>query len=125
MEIGDLVYRLNRIYKLYNRAILVSKPYRLHKIRKAYLEISDHASRAYEIIPLKSIIEYEKFLGPQPVLPELIKRKAEAIRHADYETAASLRDKEKEYIRLKIQQAGMNPHDYFYTKDGIIFFKNW
>jgi hypothetical protein len=125
METEDLVRKLNRVIRLYERATQEAKPHRFYRMKKIYREISEHAFRNYNIVSLDSLTEYELLLGPQPALAGLIIRKEEAVRAAEYETAAALRDQEKVYIDMMIRQAGMNADEHFFLKEGVIFFKHW
>lgn len=126
MEIQEVTNRLNRIYTLYAHAIGTAKPYRIHKIRKIYVALYEQACTEYKVIPLESASDFEQLLGHGPIKSEFTERKVAAVRNGEYETAASLRDQEKAYFRLKIQQARMNPDDYFFvSKDNTIFFKKW
>ncbi len=125
MEPIELIKRLNKMYRLYTRATAIAKPYRLHKIRRAYNELFAQASHQHEIILLDSLANFVKLFGAHPSLVKLMERKEDGIQKSDYENAAALREQEKNLMTLIIQQSGLNKEDHFFLHDGFIFFKRW
>jgi hypothetical protein len=125
MDCKETVITLNTMYHLYVEAVKKNKPYKIHKVKQLYMDFLVQASKRFTLIPLDTLENCEQLLGPLSILQLLIEMKNEAVLISHYEIAAQFRDRQKEYIELKIHLSGLDKENKFFCRDEKIFYKTW
>lgn len=119
-QLRDTVQRLNRITLLYDFSVLHSKPYRISRLRVMYQNAMTKANSEFEIKDFDSS-NYLEFFKPHQRLESIISRKVKAISVGDYESAASLRDEEKNILRSLLLTIGVTRTDQFFANSERIY----
>lgn len=114
----DHVRRLNSLHKLYDKAIRISKPYRISKIKSLYEnEKVDLAICTFESSNYKDVFPTDD------LLENVIRQKEAAIQQKEFEKAAILRDKEKARLNELLKRIGIDESDKFFICKDIIYQK--
>lgn len=119
-QLHNIVFVLNRLNRLYEYAILFSKPYRIGKLSECYKAMKNEASLSFELKCIDCDNYKNIFLSSQ-FLEDAARMKREAVDNKEYENAAHYRDLEKQALRKILTDFGISKSDKFFVKDGIIY----
>lgn len=113
-QLLESVHRLNRTSRLYEFSIVHSSPYRVGRIRNIFESALFEVKSKYEIKEFSSQ-NYKELFDTDQKLELLISEKRKAITARDYESAATLRDREKRILRSLLLSIGVSHSDQFFT----------
>lgn len=112
---GDLinsVRKLNRLSKLYDAALTISKPYLISRVRNLYENELNNILINHTISTLDTH-NYQSIFGLDAKLTYLLEKKELAVKMGHYEIAAQLRDQEKIVLSLRLSKLGYNVNENF------------
>lgn len=119
-QLHKIVEDLNRLSKLYEYAILFSKPYRIGKLRECYQAMKSEVSMSYKMGSIDSET-YKDIFFTSLILEDAARMKREAVNKKEYERAAYYRDLEKRALRNILADFGIDKSDKFFVRNGIIY----
>jgi len=119
-QLYSYVKKLNRLSRLYDYAILNATPYRIGRIRKFYQKTLLEVSAEFEI-QVYDMSNYRKLFGTNEKLELVDVKKNEAISSFDYESAATLRDRQKAMMWEKLLSIGVCQSARFFTVNNQLY----